>query len=165
MTAVALTSGHGKVPPSKPLAVALHNALTARPVAGVSASFVLSEHLLPGSSTAFSSSPLAGASGKVWASGGRVRLLIHSQLGTEQLTYDGSTLRLFDPKQHTVYALALPQHANSKDARPATHRIPSVAEIGRMLTRRPPGTLSGAIPDNVAGQPAYTVQLRATLPA
>jgi hypothetical protein len=160
VTALAVTRNDHKLPPNRSLAVALHNALTARPVAGVSASFVLSEHLLPGSSTAFSNSPLAGASGKVWASDGRVRMLIHSQLGTEQLTYDGSTLRLFDPKQHTVYALALPQHADSKDAAARPRSVPSVAEIGRMLTRlSSQALLSGAIPDNVAGQPAYTVKL------
>ncbi|MDX6524349.1 MAG: hypothetical protein QOI17_1862 [Gaiellales bacterium] len=160
VTAVAMTRNTHKMPPKRPLAVAVHNALTARPVAGVSASFVLSEHLLPGSSTAFSSSPLAGATGKVWASGGHVRLLIHSQLGTEQLTYDGTTLRLFDPKQHTVYELTPKQNAESKDAAARTHSVPSVSEISHMLTQlSSQALLSGAIPDNVAGQPAYTVKL------
>jgi hypothetical protein len=160
VTALAVVRNSHKTPPKRPLAVALHNALTARPVAGISASFVLSEHLLPGSSTAFASSPLAGASGSVWASGGRVRLLIHSQLGSEQLTYDGSTLRLFDPKQHTVYVLALKHHTTSQDAAARSHSGPSVAQIGRMLTRlSSEALLSGAIPDNLAGQPAYTVKL------
>lgn len=161
VTAFAVARNSHKLPPKRPLAVALRNALTARPVAGLSARFVLNEHLLPGSSTAFSNSPLAGASGSVWASGGRVRLLIHSQLGTEQLTYDGSTLSLFDPRQHTVYVLALKPHdASSQDAAARSHSVPSVAEIGRMLTRLSgQALLSGAIPDNLAGQPAYTVKL------
>jgi hypothetical protein len=166
VTALAMSRNTHKTPPKRPLAVALHNALSARPVAGVSARFMLSEHLLPGSSTAFSNSPLAGASGSVWASGGRVRLLIHSQLGTEQLTYDGGTLSVFDPKQHSVYVVDLKKQtaskeAASKEAAASKHdAVPSVAEIGRMLTRlSSEALLSGAIPDNLAGRPAYTVKL------
>src|SRR5437763_1773633 len=107
VTALALARNSKHTPPDRPLAVAVRNALAAPPAAGVSARFVLTEHLLPGSSTAFSSSPLSGATGSVWASGGRVRLLIHSQLGTAQLAYDGSQLTLYDAKHHTAYALPI----------------------------------------------------------
>ncbi len=70
VTAMALTASHGKVPPSKPLAVALHDAATAPPSAGVTAHFAVHQHLIPGSSTLLSSGPLAGATGTVWAAGG-----------------------------------------------------------------------------------------------
>ena len=60
VTAVALTSSHGKVPPSKPLAVALHDAATAAPPAGVTAHFAVHQHLIPGSSHA----ALLGAAGR-----------------------------------------------------------------------------------------------------
>lgn len=161
VTAFAVARNRQHTPPKLPLAVALRNALTAKPAAGVSARFVLSEHLLPGSSTAFSNSPLAGASGSVWASGGRVRLVIHSQLGTAQLAYDGSRLSLYSPTQHAVYVLALPQRQTAKDAAAAgSHAAPTLAEISHLLARLGSQALiSGAIPDNVAGRPAYTVKL------
>src|SRR6476659_11150289 len=79
VTAMALTASHGKVPPSKPLAVALHDAATAAPT-GVTARFAVHQHLIPGSSTLLSTGPLAGATGTVWAADGKVRLSIHSAL-------------------------------------------------------------------------------------
>ena len=75
VTAMALTAGHGNVPPSKPLAVALHDAATAAPPAGVTAHFAIHQHLIPGSSSLLSSGPLAGATGTVWAAGNTVRVL------------------------------------------------------------------------------------------
>jgi hypothetical protein len=85
VTAMALTAGHGNVPPSKPLAVALHDAATAPPPAGVTAHFAVHQHLIPGSSTLLSSGPLAGATGTVWAAGNKVRVSLRSQLGSTQL--------------------------------------------------------------------------------
>lgn len=161
VTALALARNAKQTPPQRPLAVALRNALTARPVAGVSAHFVLSEHLLPNSSSAFSSSPLAGATGSVWASGGRVRLVIHSQLGTEQLAYDGSRVTLYDAKHQTAYVLAVKHHAASAGAKAKRDgSVPSVAQINHALSElSSQALLSGAIPGNLADQPAYTVKL------
>jgi hypothetical protein len=160
VTAMALTASHGKVPPSKPLALALHDAATAPPVAGVTAHFAVHQHLIPGSSTLLSSGPLAGATGTVWASGNKVRLSVHSQLGSTQLAYDGKSLTFFNPKNHAAYRLGLPSHehgtASSTDKAP-----PSVADISKMLTGAGnDAVLSGAIPGNIAGLPAYTVQVR-----
>ena len=165
VTAMALTSGHGKVPPSKPLAVALHDAATAPPVAGVTAHFAVHQHLIPGSSTLLSSGPLAGATGTVWAAGDKVRLSVHSQLGSTQLAYDGTSLTFYNPKNHAAYRLALPSHARDKGA-PAGHAPPSVADISKMLTGiGKDAMLSGAIPGNIAGRPAYTVQVRSRHPS
>jgi hypothetical protein len=161
VTAFALARNAKQTPPQRPLAVAVRNALTARPVAGVSARFVLSEHLLPNSSSAFSSSTLAGATGSVWASGGRVRLVIHSQLGTEQLAYDGSQVTLYDAKHQTAYVLPVKHHASSADATTKqSGSVPSVAQINHALSDLSSQVLlSGAIPGNLADQPAYTVKL------
>jgi len=160
VTAMALTASHGKVPPSKPLAVALHDAATAPPAAGVTAHFAVHQHLIPGSSTLLSSGPLAGATGTIWAAGGKVRLSLHSQLGSTQLAYDGSSLTVYNPKNHSAYRLALPSHERGK-APSAGQAPPSVADIGKLLTNvGKDAVLSGAIPGNIAGRPAYTVEVR-----
>src|SRR6476619_6468606 len=104
VTAMALTASHGKVPPSKPLAVALHDAATAPPT-GVTARFAVHQHLIPGSSTLLSSGPLAGATGTVWAADGKVCLSIHSALGSTQLAYDGRSLTFYNPKNDSAYRL------------------------------------------------------------
>ena len=70
-------------PPKRSLASAVHGALTAKPVTGVSAQFRIDQHLLAGTSTTLSSNPLlAGATGSVWVGGGHARLVLNSQLGT-----------------------------------------------------------------------------------
>jgi hypothetical protein len=160
VTAMALTAGHGKLPPAKPLAVALHDAATAPPAAGVTAHFAVHQHLIPGSSALLSSGPLAGATGTVWAAGGKVRVSVHSQLGSTQLAYDGSSVTFYSPKNHAAYRLALPSHKRDTSSS-ARHAPPSVADIGRLLTGiGKDAMLSGAIPGNVAGRPAYTVEVR-----
>ena len=160
VTAMALTAGHGKVPPSKPLAVALHDAATAPPAAGVTAQFAIHQHLIPGSSTLLSTGPLADANGTVWAADGKVRLSIHSALGSTQLAYDGRSLTFFNSKNHAAYRLALPSHEHGM-ASSAGHAPPSVADISRLLTEvGNDAVLSGAIPGDIAGRPAYTVQVR-----
>ncbi|HEV8451707.1 MAG TPA: hypothetical protein VGQ45_09755 [Gaiellales bacterium] len=160
VTAMALTASHGKVPPSKPLAVALHDAATAPPAAGVTAQFAIHQHLIPGSSTLLSTGPLADASGTVWAADGKVRLSIHSALGSTQLAYDGRSLSFFSSKNHAAYRLALGSHEHGT-ASSAGHAPPSVADISKLLTEvGNDAVLSGAIPGNIAGRPAYTVQVR-----
>ena len=159
VTAMALTASHGKVPPSKPLAVALHDAATAPPT-GVTARFAVHQHLIPGSSTLLSTGPLAGATGTVWAADGKVRLSIHSALGSTQLAYDGRSLTFYNPKNHSAYRLALPSHERGK-ASATGHAPPSVGDIGKLLAGvGNDAVLSGAIPGNIAGRPAYTVEVR-----
>ena len=145
VTAVALTSSHGKVPPSKPLAVALHDAATAAPPAGVTAHFAVHQHLIPGSSNLLSSGPLAGASGTVWAAGNTVRVSLHSQLGSTQLAYDGRSVTFYNPKNHAAYRLALPSHSGDKSSS-ARQAPPSVADISKLLSGiGKDAVLSGAI--------------------
>jgi hypothetical protein len=161
VTAFALARGNGNTPPKRPLAVALRNALAAPPVAGVTARFTVSQHLLPGSSSFMSSSPLAGATGTVWAGQGRVRVEVHSQLGTAQLSYDGHTVTLYDAKHHAAYVLPVRSAQHAADAKSPKH-TPSLSDITRMLAQiSPQAAVSGASPDNIAGRPAYTVRISA----
>src|SRR5204862_7264958 len=86
-------------PAPKPLAQAVHDALAAPPVAGVSADVKLTDHLLEGANLAggdgeasqFSSNPLlSGASGRLWiAQDGRLRLELQAEKGDTQVLYDG----------------------------------------------------------------------------
>src|ERR1700712_4438774 len=77
-TAAALaTSGSDPKPPAKPLADAVHDALTAPTVPGISADIHFTNNLIDASSLEGKDPILAGASGRLWASpsgGGELRL-------------------------------------------------------------------------------------------
>jgi outer membrane lipoprotein-sorting protein len=119
-TALAGALSTGPVPPPKPLAQAVHDALAAEPVAGVSARITLTDHLLEGSNLAsqsgvggggIASDPLVtGASGRLWLSNdGHIRVELQSEAGDTQLLYDGRTLTLYDAASNSVYRYAVPQ--------------------------------------------------------
>jgi outer membrane lipoprotein-sorting protein len=118
-TAFAFALGSGPTPPAKPLAQAVHDALAAAPVEGVSASVKLTDRLLEGASLAggsggeagqLSQSPLlSGADGRLWiAKDGRVRLELQAERGDTQILYDGRTVTLYDAATNTVYRYTPP---------------------------------------------------------
>jgi outer membrane lipoprotein-sorting protein len=118
-TAIALAVGSGPTPPAKPLAVAVHDALQAPPVEGVTASVKLTNHLLEGASLAggegeaagqLAGSPLiSGGSGRLWISkDGRVRLELQAENGDTQVIYDGKRLTMYDASSNTLYRYTLP---------------------------------------------------------
>src|SRR3954454_7658408 len=75
--AQAALDGSGPKPDPKPLGEAVHDALTAKPVAGITARIEFTNGLLPsGSLPQGQASPLAaGAEGRLWATDdGRMRL-------------------------------------------------------------------------------------------
>jgi outer membrane lipoprotein-sorting protein len=119
-TAIAFALGSGPTPPPKPLAQAVHDALGAAPVEGVSASVKLTDHLLEGSELAsgggeagqLSQSPLlSGASGRLWiAKDGRVRLELQAEKGDTQVLYDGHTVKVYDAASNTLYEYTPPAH-------------------------------------------------------
>jgi outer membrane lipoprotein-sorting protein len=179
-TALAFGLDSGPTPPSKPLAEAVHDALAAPPVEGVSASVHLTNHLLEGAGLAsaggqagqLASSPLfSGASGRLWiAKDGRVRLELQSEKGDTQVLYDGHTVSLYDASSNTLYRYAIPA-GKSPSTDPSTpdqsgsgtaeHReVPTIAKIEEAITHlKPHATLSGATPTSIAGQPAYTTNI------
>jgi outer membrane lipoprotein-sorting protein len=118
-TAIAFALGSGPTPPAKPLAQAVHDALGAAPVEGVSANVKLTNHLLEGSELAsgnggeagqLSQSPLlSGASGRLWiAKDGRVRLELQAEKGDTQVLYDGHTVKVYDAASNTLYEYTPP---------------------------------------------------------
>jgi outer membrane lipoprotein-sorting protein len=177
ITAIALAVGGGPTPPPKPLPEAVHDALAAPPVQGVSARIQFTNHLVEGANLAGSggaagqlaSSPLlTGASGRLWiAPDGRARLELQSENGDSQLLYDGHTVSLYDASSNTLYRYTPEQGANAGQGSPDTntnpathHAIPTVGEIQEAITKATPkATISAATPTDVAGQPAYNVRV------
>jgi outer membrane lipoprotein-sorting protein len=171
-TAIALAVGSGATPPPKPLAQAVHDALAAPSVEGLSANVTLTDHLLEGANLAgagseaagkASSNPLlAGASGRLWvAKDGRVRLELQAEKGDTQVLYDGHTLTVYDAASNMLYRYTPPAGKQGTDTHsPADkHEVPSVAKIEEAIAKLDHVNVSGATPANIAGQPAYTARV------
>jgi outer membrane lipoprotein-sorting protein len=157
--AIALAAtGGGPTPPPKPLAQAVHDAVTARPVPGVTARITFTNKLIDSSSLQGSDPILTGATGRLWASSdGRLRLELQSDRGDAQITSDGSTLNVYDASSNTVYTATLPRDGGSGKAAQAP---PTVAGIQKRLDEIVNQVdLSGARPTDVAGRPAYSVRI------
>ncbi|HEY7960299.1 MAG TPA: hypothetical protein VID29_00120 [Solirubrobacteraceae bacterium] len=185
VTALALGVSAGPTPPPKPLADAVHDALAAPPVAGVSARIQLTDHLLEGASLAstgsgeasqLAASPLiSGASGRLWiAADGRTRLELQSEKGDTQILYDGHTVSLYDASSNTLYRYTPQQNVeapggqgssggagSSGAADAAHHQVPTVAQIQEAIDHlsQHEATVSGATPTDIAGQAAYTTRI------
>jgi outer membrane lipoprotein-sorting protein len=176
-TALASALSTGPTPPHKRLANALHDALAAQPVEGVSASIQLTDHLLEGASLAsggdngsaagqLASSPLlTGASGRMWiAKDGRVRLELQAEKGDTQVLYDGHTVSIYDAASNTLYRYTVPAGKGDTSATPTPtspehHEIPTVAKIEEAISHLKHANVSEAKPDDIAGQAAYTVRV------
>jgi outer membrane lipoprotein-sorting protein len=160
-TAIAIAAtGGGPTPPAKPLPEAIHDALAAPPVEGVTARIQFTDHLIESSSIGEGGDPLLqGASGRLWAArDGRLRVELQSDGGggDTQALIDGDRFTLYDSGQNTVYRGTLPQHSDKPDR----HGVPTVAQIQKKLTEvMGHADLSGAIPGDVAGRAAYGVRI------
>jgi outer membrane lipoprotein-sorting protein len=117
-TAVAFALGAGPVPRPEGLAQAIHGALEAQPVQGVSATIQYTDRLLEGASLAGSpngsgslaSSPLLqGASGRLWISAdGQARLELEAGGGDTEVVLDHNTVSIYGAAPNTVYRYTLP---------------------------------------------------------
>jgi outer membrane lipoprotein-sorting protein len=159
-TAVALaTSGGGPKPPAKPLADAVHDALEAPSVPGISASIHFTNDLIDASSLEGKDPILAGATGRLWASpagGGKLRLELQAEESgnDSQVLVEGRHFQVYDGTTETVYEGTLPEEeAEAEDAVPSTGQIQ-----GKIEGAEKRFDLSGAIPSDVAGKATYTVQ-------
>ena len=183
VTALAVALGAGPTPPAKPLAEAVHDALSAPKVNGVSARIQFTNHLLEGANLAsgsggeasqLSSSPLlSGASGRLWiGANGHARLELQSEKGDTQILYDGQNVSMYDASTNTLYHYTPPAGSDSTSQPPpasecpptcsstSDHKIPTVAEIEEGIAKASKhADISGATPTDVAGQAAYTVRV------
>jgi outer membrane lipoprotein-sorting protein len=163
-TAVALaTSGGGPKPPAKPLANAVHDALEAPSVPGISADVHFTNNLIDASSLEGKDPLLAGATGRLWASpsgGGKLRLELQAEEGgnDSQVLVEGRHFQVYDGTSETVYEGTLPDE-KGEAGEEGEGAIPSVAKIQNEIDKAGKHVeLSGAIPSDVAGKATYTVQ-------
>ncbi|MGH2964992.1 MAG: LolA family protein [Solirubrobacterales bacterium] len=139
--------------------------MTAPPVKGVTARIQFTNHLVDGASVQGSDPILTGATGRLWASaGGRVRLELQADpsstgVGDVQVLLDHNQVSVYDSSANAVYKAKLPAHRGTETNKHG-ERPPSVARIQQAIKRLSAHALiSGAIPSDVAGQPAYTVHV------
>jgi outer membrane lipoprotein-sorting protein len=153
--------GSGPVPPRKPLANAVHDALTAPPVLGVSAQVQFTNRLIDTSGVRGANILLTGASGRLWATRGHLRLELQAPSGSEgagdvQVLVNGRSFSVLDVGSNTLYRGTLPQDNHPKRA----ETVPSIATIQQGIQRAAQHlTIGGPTPTDVAGRPAYSVSL------
>ncbi len=158
VTAIALAAtGSGTKPPPKPLAQAVQDALNAPQIKGVTARISFTNRLVDSGTLRGSDPLLTGASGRLWASGDRLRLELQAApdtgAGDVQVLVAGRNLTVYESGSRTAYRMLLPKDRGRGGA------VPSLARIQHAITRLSQRVaLSGAIPSNVAGQPTYTAR-------
>ena len=162
------TTGGGPEPKPAALPVAVHDALTAPQVHGVSGRIQFTNHLINNSDVQGGSPLLSGASGRFWAaSDGRLRLELQADAGADSGTSDTQVLAdrkrvsVYDSGTNTVYEAALPKgHERASSDASANEQPPSLAQVKKGIARlMEHASVSGADPTDVAGQPAYSVRL------
>jgi outer membrane lipoprotein-sorting protein len=160
-TAIALAAtGGGPLPPPKRLAVAVYDALRAPDAQGVSGRVKFTNHLIDSADLEGVSPLLKGASGRFWFADGRLRLELQSDQGDSQLVVDGKRFWAYDAISNTVYRGSLPRRTVARPAERETHRPPSFTEIEKAVQRvARQADLSGAVPTDEAGRPAYSVRI------
>ncbi len=167
-TAIAMAaSGGGPKPPAEPLPVAVHDALTAPTVQGVTARIQFTNHLISGSDVQGADPILSGASGRLWATrDGHLRLELQADSNSEgatsdsQVLSDGTRAWVYDSGSNTVFEGTLPPGHDKADGTNANEQPPSLAQIKQDIAKLADHALiGGAQPTDVAGQPAYTVRV------
>jgi hypothetical protein len=155
--AVVASGGGGAKPDPAPLAQAAHAALSAAKPDGVTARVKFTNNLLPSGDLLgnVSSALLSGATGRLWTtSDGRGRVELQSDAGDTQITWTPDKVSVYDASSNTVYEVPL----TAKQDTGATDTPPTLADVTDALAKiGAHWLLSGAVPDNVAGQPAYSV--------
>src|SRR5260221_7522544 len=158
--AIAIAAGgSGTRPPPEPLANAIHDAITATPPDGVTATVKFTNNLIPGGALTgnVGSALMSGANGRLWVTNdGRGRIELQSDAGDVQIVWSQTELSIFDASSNTVYRLALPADRSSSTTTQGTP--PSVDQIGGFLTNLAQhADVSGALPGVAAGEGVYSV--------
>src|SRR4051794_38182692 len=160
-TAIAVAAGgSGPTPPPKPLARAVHDGLTAPQVRGITARVKFTNHLIDSSGIHGANPLLSGADGRLWFAPGKgFRLELQSDNGDAQVVANQRRFFVYDGTSNTAYQGKVPKHRESRAER--HHKVPSVGRIQQGLNRarRHKLDISGPVPGNIAGQPAYTVRV------
>jgi outer membrane lipoprotein-sorting protein len=155
--AVALAAvGSGPVPASGvTLAQALNGSLQGGGVSGVTAQISFTNNLFSGASFQTPDPLLTGASGRLWATQGHLRLELQGSNGDSQIVVDGSSVWAYDPASNTVYEGTLPSQPSAGGVS-GTGTVPSVSTIQAALTKASQNvSLSNPRATDIGGQPAY----------
>jgi outer membrane lipoprotein-sorting protein len=158
--AVAASGGSGPTPPAKPLAQAIHDALSGPELTGVTARISFTNNLFPsGALTGTTGTALmTGANGRLWLNQNGGRIELQSDAGDVQIVWDASKVTVYDASSNTAYVADLP--AQTAPATGTTTGPPSLDQISTFLTDLGKHwTVSGAQPSDVAGEAAYTVSV------
>jgi outer membrane lipoprotein-sorting protein len=158
-TIAVAAAGSGPVPAPKGLAQAIHDALAAPKVQGISAEIQFTNHLITSTEIQGADPLLTGARGRVWISNDhRIRLELQGENGDANLVTGSGSWWAYVPSTNTVYEGTLPAHTGARERSDKPDKLPTVAQIQTELQRlaRHLG-ISGAAPSDVAGRPTYTV--------
>jgi outer membrane lipoprotein-sorting protein len=168
-TALAMAAtGGGPKPPAEPLPVAVHDALTAPTVQGVTARIQFTNTLISGSNVQGADPLLTGASGRLWAtSDGNLRIELQADSNAEgatsdsQVLSDGHSWSAYDSGSNTVYKGTLPaDHGDANGSSSAKEQPPSLDQVKKGIAKLAEhAAVSEAQPTDIAGQPAYTVRV------
>jgi hypothetical protein len=167
-TAIAVAAtNNDPVPKAQPLAAAVHRALAAAPVTGISAHITFTNNLISsGDFTGGTVDPiLQGASGRLWLADHQLRLELQGSNGDSQVVVSNRSFWISDPSSSTVYEGTLPadMSAAGSHGNQAAAGVPTIAAIQSDISRlMKQVTLSGAHtsnPTDVAGRPAYSVSI------
>ncbi len=168
-TALAMAAtGGGPTPPAEPLPVAVHDALSAPKVEGVSARIHFTNDLITGSNVQGADPLLTGASGRFWATAdGHLRIELQADSSAEgatsdsQVVSDGHSWSVFDSGSNTAYEGTLPaEHRAADGTSSANEQPPSLDQIKKEIAKfAEHAIVSGAQPTDIAGQPAYNMRV------
>jgi outer membrane lipoprotein-sorting protein len=166
-TAIAIAAaGNGPVPPPASLADAIHGALGAAPVNGLSARISFTNNLISSSDIVNSDPIITGASGRLWIGADAIRLELQSTNGDAQVLVDHDSFWIYDPSTNTVYKGSMPAAKSGSTGTGDTtgtkqsDAVPSIDQIQSDLTKLAAHLdISGPTPSDFGGAAAYTVRV------
>ena len=164
--AVAADSG-GPVPPEKPLANAVHDAIGAPPIDGIKGDVTFTNHLLDGVDVRGSNPLLSGGTGRFWATATVTSASSCSPAAAVRPTLSSSpTARrwwAYDGISNTVYRGTVPQHRAGADAKQPTaartSRPPSRGSSRARQAHEARERVGPPRPATSAASPSYTVRV------
>lgn len=158
---VALAGGATTEPAPKPLDQAIHDALAAPRSHGVTARVTFTNNLFPTGALAgqAGSALMSGASGRLWIRhDGTGRIELQSDAGDVQVVWSPTRVSVYDASSNTVYRAALPAPPAGSDGAEGGQGTPTLGQIdGALADIGVHWALTGAIPTDVGGRPAYAV--------
>jgi outer membrane lipoprotein-sorting protein len=154
----AAVGGNPQPPPAKGLAEAVHDAVVAPPVQGVTARIEFKNNLVDAGAFEGVSPLISGASGRLWWTANHFRLELQGNSGDAQIVADDKSFWVYDGQSNTVYRGSIP--ADKKAPAEKQHGVPTVAEIQTKLTKvLSYAGIAGPDPGVEGGQPSYSVKV------